>query len=55
MFTLAGVKEAMSTGILIGVSEGQLVSDWIFLEESERVTDADVVVRPREKSRTIEV
>ncbi len=50
MFSLGGVKEAVSTAVFVGVSESQLISDRDFLEECEGVSNADVVVCSRKRS-----
>ncbi len=55
VFAQAGVKEPVGSAVLVGVTERQLVADGAFLQESEGVTDADVVVRPGKKSGPIKV
>jgi len=55
VFAIGGVKEAVSSGVLVGIAERQLVPNRILLQEAERVTDSDIVVGPREKAGTVKV
>jgi hypothetical protein len=48
------MEESVSPGILIGVGDCQLIADWVSLQETEGVTDANVEVRFRHQSRTVE-
>lgn len=40
------MNESTRPGILTGVREGQFISEWIALEESDGVSDSNVEVRP---------
>jgi len=45
----------MGPGVLIGITEGQLVSNRILLQEAKSVTNSDIVICARKKAGTIEV
>ena len=50
-----GVEEAVGAGVLVGVGEGELVADGVFLEEAEGVADADVEVCTGDEAGPVEV
>ena len=50
-----GVKKATCSAVLVGAGKRQLFTDQIVLERSKRMTDANVVVRARMETWSIEV
>ena len=51
----SGVEEAVSSAVLVGIGEGQLVAEGVFLQETEGVADANVVVGSGNEAGAIEV
>lgn len=55
VFAETGMQKAVRSAVFIGVFESQFVAERIFLRETERIPDADVVIRSRRQSRTIDI
>src|SRR5580658_9523674 len=50
-----GMQETVRTRILVRIRKRQLVAEWVFLKKSERMSEADVVIRLGQESGTDQV
>jgi hypothetical protein len=49
------MQKTVAPAVLVGVSEGQFVSDGIALEEGKGVADAYVVICPRQQAWPVNI
>jgi ABC-type multidrug transport system ATPase subunit len=55
MFSDVGMQKTVAAAVFVGISEGQLISDGIALEEGKGVSDAYVVICPRQKTWPVDI